>query len=61
MITISTAAVAKLLGLARRTVQKWCLVLGFEKEGRDYRLTSRQVEQIRGVCHDKPGRPRKDG
>ena len=61
MITISTAAVAKLLGLARRTVQKWCRTLGYEKEGRDYRLSPKQVEQIRAASHDKPGRPRKDG
>ena len=58
---VSTTAVAVQLGLARRTVQKWCQYLGFPKEGRDYLLIDRQVEQIRGVCHDKPGRPRKDG
>ena len=58
---VSTTTVAVQLGLARRTVQKWCRTLGYEKEGRDYRLSPKQVEQIRGVCHDKPGRPRKDG
>ena len=58
---VSTTTVAVQLGLARRTVQKWCRTLDFPKEGRDYRLTARQVEQIRAASHDKPGRPRKDG
>jgi len=59
MRTITTTEAARQLGLARRTVQKWCAALAFARVGRDYLLTEDQVAQIRGVAHDKRGRPRK--
>ena len=56
MKTTNEAAAA--LGLARRTVQKWCAALAFERVGRDYLLTEEQVEQIRTVAQAKRGRPK---
>ena len=55
----TTHQVAAKLGLARRTVQKWAAVLGFERQGRDYLLTDEQVAQLAAVTPGKPGRPRK--
>ena len=49
--------VAAELKIAPRTVRKWCQVLGFQKSGRDYLLTSRQVSAIAARCQTKRGRP----
>ena len=57
---ITTTQAAEMLGIARRTVQKWCAELGFERQGRDYLLTDDQLAQIRAVAQDAPGRPKKD-
>jgi len=54
----TTTQAARELGIARRTVQKWCAILGFERVGRDYVLTVAQVQQIAERAHDKPGRPK---
>ena len=56
MFTVTQAT--SLLGIAPRTVQKWCKDLGFEKVGRDYILTDKQISQIKIACHDGPGRPK---
>lgn len=56
---LTTAEAARKLNLARRTVQKWCVELGFTKQGRDYLLDEEQVEQIRIVAQGAPGRPKK--
>lgn len=42
---------------ALRTIQRWCKVLGFEKTGRDYILTPKQVSAIKARLQGKPGRP----
>ena len=55
---ITTMEAAQILGIARRTVQKWCAELDFERVGRDYLLTDDQLAQIRAVAQDAPGRPR---
>lgn len=54
----TTTEAARTLGLARRTVQRWCAVLGFALTGRDYVLTDQELDQIRKMAQDKPGRPR---
>lgn len=54
----TTSEVARALGISRRTVQEWCLKLGIRPLGRDYLLTDDELERIRAVKHDKPGRPR---
>lgn len=55
MIIVQQAA--SRLGLSVRTVQKWCRVLGYERVGRDYILTEKQIDEIAARAHDKPGRP----
>jgi len=55
---ITTTEAAQQLGLARRTVQKWCAVLGYRKQGRDYLLTEEELVQIRALAQRQPGRPR---
>lgn len=50
---------AEALGIAERTVRRWCAELGFKKLGRDWLLTADQVEQVRAHAQDGPGRPRK--
>lgn len=54
----TTTEAARALGLARRTVQRWCAVLDFALTGRDYVLTDQELGQIRKMAQDKPGRPR---
>lgn len=54
----TTDEVAVRLGLARRTVQKWCAVLAFKRTGRDYLLTDEQIDQILAVAQTKRGRPK---
>ena len=56
MLTAAQAAVR--LGIAQRTVQKWCRELGLRKVGRDYVLTDEDVRRIAEHAQDGPGRPR---
>lgn len=51
---LDTASVARLHGCSRRTVQRWCKVLGFERRGRDWWLTREQIKEL--VAHVQPTR-----
>lgn len=55
----TTYEVARQLGLAPITIQKWCQVLDYTKKGRDYLLTEEQIEQLKAVANNKLGRPKK--
>lgn len=58
---IPTDKVAIILGVKRRAIQKHCVLKGFKKIGRDYLLTTEQIEQIRQIMADHPrGRPKKE-
>jgi hypothetical protein len=56
---MTTVALAKILKANRRTIQRWCALLGYEREGRDYLLTPDQVKEITTHVKPGPGRPRK--
>ena len=56
----TTREAAAALGLSRRTVQNWCSKLGHRPIGRDYVLTEDELEAIRAVKRDAPGRPPKN-
>ncbi len=56
---MTTVGLAKILKANRRTIQRWCALLGYEREGRDYLLTPNQVEEITNHVKAGPGRPRK--
>ncbi len=56
MITTRQAAIK--LGIANRTVTKWCRILGVRKVGRDYVILPADLERIRKTAHDRPGRPK---
>lgn len=53
----TTISLANDLGKHKRTVQAWCVRLGFAKTGRDYLLDDEQVALIKMNVHDGPGRP----
>ena len=57
----STITVARILGCARRTVQKWYQYLGLQKpEGmRDYQISEEDLGRIRELLQPKIGRPKK--
>lgn len=55
----TTTEVARELGLASITIQRWCQALDYQKIGRDYLLTGNQIEQLKAVSHNKIGRPGK--
>jgi len=48
------------LGLAARTVRRWCLVLGMAKLGPAYLLEESDIVRIAEHAQDGPGRPRRD-
>lgn len=54
---MTTVALAKILKANRRTIQRWCTLLGYKREGRDYVLTSAQVKEITRHLRPGPGRP----
>jgi hypothetical protein len=56
----TTSDAADMLKIARRTVTKWCALLGMEKVGRDYILTMDELRAIKRNCYMKRGRPKKD-
>jgi len=54
----NTRQVAKRMGIAERTVRKWCKIFNMTKfDG--YVLTEEDVEKIRSIAKNKPGRPPK--
>lgn len=53
----TTKEAAQELGLAERTVRKWCSSLGVRKLGRDYAIDEPSMRRIREAAQDKPGRP----
>jgi len=54
---MTTTAAAKLLHCSRRTVQRWCQVFGYPREGRDVLLTDEQVAELRQRVQPGPGNP----
>jgi hypothetical protein len=59
MIYTTTDAAAE-LGLARRTVQLYCVKLGLPKAGRDYLIDEPAMRRLRtAVAEATPGRPPK--
>ncbi len=56
----TTDEAAEMLKIARRTVVKWCGVLGFEKIGRDYIIDMEELKEIKRNCHFKRGRPKRE-
>jgi len=57
----TTTEAAKILDLAKRTICKWALKLGFPLMGRDYLLTDEQMKLIDAKVKRNMGRPRKNG
>ena len=56
----TTRQVSERIGVSERVIQKYCVVLGFDKFGRDWALTEAQVEQIQNWISTHPaGRPKK--
>jgi len=54
---MTTKEIANQTGNSMRTVQKWCVIFGFKKTGRDYLLTEKQILLIKRKMQSNPGRP----
>lgn len=58
---MTTVELAKLLGKHRRTIWRWCTILGYEREGRDFLLNKTQVKEITRMVRAGKGRPPREG
>lgn len=56
-MTYTTTEAARRLGLARRTILKWCAELGVEKHGPAYIIDDEALGRIGEVAQDRRGRP----
>ena len=54
----STPQAAAMLGIARRTVLKWCALLDVPKFGNAYLISEADLKRIRKRAQNKPGRPK---
>ena len=57
-VTLSTLEVSERLGCSVKTVKGWCKELGMRRVGRTYRLTERDISELRKYVRPGPGRPR---
>jgi len=54
---MTTTAAARELRCSRETVQRWCRILGYEREGRDWWITEKRLGAIRERVQPGPGNP----
>ena len=54
---MTTTAAARELRCSRETVQRWCRRLGYEREGRDWWITGKQVDELRERVQPTRGNP----
>jgi len=54
---MTTTAAARELRCSRETVQRWCRVLGYVREGRDWLLSRAQLRELKARVQPGPGNP----